>query len=141
MFTKEVIALALKVNEAIKKISKGKWEWEPEIGECFYGLSKVLHWIVNEKQCFSVTQYIEKRKLTPLLHWERIISILKSLGYLVGISINVAFTGSEIQIHRKSNQDHVNSRMILDEMYDSEPQLAVMRAVIELGKEAANEKD
>lgn len=111
---------------------KGKWEWEPEVGECFYGLSKALHWIVNEKQRFSITQYIEKRKLTPLLHWEKIEEVLEGMGYKIWTT-KYYWKDTIKALYECQISLGLRSEAIVDEEATT-AQEAVRRAVIELGR-------
>jgi hypothetical protein len=168
MFSKEAQELAPKVYEAIKKITgkerecpkckgsafackldegcdgtgkvKGKWEWEPEVGEWYiwegianvicqvwdsYGLPSPNISIDNMKN--DIRQVTTKR-LIPLLHWERIRKILKQFDY--SFSITSGASGGEITVYKT-----IGTNKLYEKYHNNDLQCAVMRAVIELGKE------
>ena len=129
MFTKEEQALAKPCHEAIKKISKGKWEWEPEIGE----------WAISEEYTFLIIGahdniveynfgYYPQKDCVPLLHWERIEEILALFGY----ELIMLGTGYYADFACGIQQD---DKEMIKRIEAPTRQLAVMRAVIELGKE------
>lgn len=142
MFTKEEIALAKDTVEAIKKISKGKWEWEPEVGEfvIIYGQvvlvksvwPEALHYGISlEYGLHGIEGYA--KDYIPLLHWERIEKILEGMGYELDVFKSIKEHLFVCSVHR-------NSKIVLVVRAKSR-QLAVTQAVIELGKESSNEKD
>lgn len=146
MFTKEAQELAKPCYEAIKKISKGKWEWKPEVGEwCIGGLYNP-HLIVAlaDKYIFTITWGItfafkqKAENYIPLLHWERIEEILEGMGYEVQITKPRHWSTDEmlcdISKFGEIFLNHWNGN-------GKTRQEAVMQAVIELGKESSNEKD
>jgi len=174
-FTKEVIALTPKVNEAIKKIAgkmerrcrrcegigykkgnpthkcsacngtgkvKGKWEWKPEVGECFsFGWKDIRKLII-----IPVKFYLEEDNICfddyvfpishciPLLHWERIEEILEGMGYYLKITKYdewgnpLKMCVAEIWLKGHSS---VESKSAVAKT----SQEAAQKAVIELGKE------
>jgi len=105
MFSKAEQNLALRTNEAIKKISKAKgkkWEWKPEVGEwCIVlgysnavGLIGLIEKDINVPglayvECnvfipkFEDNDWYEREKLVPFLHWEKLEKIMEGLGYYV----------------------------------------------------------
>jgi len=84
MLTKETKELEKPCYEAIKKISKGKWEWKPEKWEMVVYENKVdvitghsrspVHVHLSSKPGVHI------KDLLPLLHWERIREIMLYLG-------------------------------------------------------------
>ena len=159
MFTKEAQELAKATVEAIKKIAerqekecpeckgkgilglpscrlckgsgrvKGKWEWEPEVGEWYYqdfGNGKLLL-VKDEHVRLDIIEdlYVEHVKLTPLLHWEKIEEILEGMGYELGLHnwLENKYQGSI----------YFNNRRLFGTIGKSH-QEAVMLAVIELAR-------
>lgn len=144
MFTKETQELAKATAEAIKKISKGKWEWEPEMGEWCIWQDKVYVIYEVEENIGEIIQmkdtriaapydfhYVMRKSLTPLLHWERILSILKTFGFKSTVTTEDGWA----HIHFFDSDERCVKTQ------DGFTQPSVMRAVIELGKESSNEKD
>ena len=142
MLSKEVIKLAKPCNEAIKKIAERqgkKWEWEPEVGERFIGpegIPIVIAGIIDVPLVFGTEnrrlQYLSMLKVkevfvkdvTPLLHWEKILRLLKDLGYSMFVetqshNCRATISKDSMEIARKIGEDS---------------QSAVMQAVIEAGK-------
>ena len=144
MFSKEAIKLAKPCYEAIKKISKGKWEWKPEVGEQFigvHGMPIVIAGIIDVPLIFGTEnrrlQYLSMDKVReifvkdviPLLHWERIEEILEGMGY--GLLLKREDIGGkhyQAEFWNKNTWGHKLS-------VGKTRQEAVMRAVIEVGKE------
>jgi len=151
MFTKEAQELASKVYEAIKKISKGKWEWEPKAGGgewCIYnkkphlivgvGVGNDL-WLRKSGIMCYMFEPDKRKKIIPLLHWERIEEILEGMGYRVYMeefymdrSLK-ARKSAECKIYKYG--EDLQGGTLLIKIEAKSCQLAVMRAVIELGKE------
>lgn len=100
MFSKEVIKLTPKVNEVLKKMG---WKWKPEEGEwCVYKKNQWL--IVNPKSKnigeiwlndpeMSYGFLAKKKKLIPILYWEKILTVLTGMGYVfkIGNSLTIAY--------------------------------------------------
>jgi len=150
MFSKETQALAKATVEAIKKISKGKWEWKPQFGDyvlwnnelwffrCYAGLGQALLHQVSESQVANIKACI------PLLHWERIEEILEGMRYEVKEQRqsmsqsaqcwicpshnHLEATGRDLNNYLQWRQHHTLT------VFGKTRQEAVMRAVIELGK-------
>lgn len=159
MFSQETVKLAKPCIEAIKKISKGKWEWEPEVGEwCIVKDKRVRRkgWdtrmglivSVNLSICTIKTEnglnYIIENCI-PLLHWERIEEILEGMGYDVFLydqDFGASKTANkyEATIWKPAPIDCQKEKPFTERRGETR-QLALLRAVIELGKEKANEKD
>jgi len=76
-----------------------------------------------------VMKVLERLEITPILEWETIERVIKKAGY--GIEF-IQSDASEWRAHILSDFDH---RDILNADYCKTRQLAVMKAVIELGKE------
>jgi len=179
-FTKEVIALTPKVNEAIKKIAgkmerrcrrcegigykkgnpthkcsacngtgkvKGKWEWKPEVGECFsFGWKDIRKLII-----IPVKFYLEEDNICfddyvfpishciPLLHWERIEEILEGMEYR--IYTEKFYMDSQLKSRKSAEckiyqyDQHLQGGTLLVKLEAKTRQEAVQQAVIELGKE------
>jgi len=126
-----VVKLAKPCYEAIKKISKGKWEWEPEKwqGVIYRGkVDLVLHVLTPIYVDLLSKSGVFIKDLIPLLHWERIRKILKQCGY--SFSITSGASGGEITVYANIGTDRVYAKY-----HNNDLQLEVMRAVIELGKE------
>jgi len=123
---------------------KGKWEWEPEVGEwCIF---QDAHIPPRKKVCLVIRaeglyisvfpKYLDKfgdytcfRKPTnciPLLHWERIEEILEGMGYEVWTDKLKGYV--KCRIFRGKDQLVLEQRKTRRE--------AVYAAVIELGKES-----
>jgi len=144
MFSKEVIKLAKDSNNAIKFLTEkqGKqWKWEPEWLDPLlftYGKYSEIYWFkcsdLSERfkgWIFVLTKGIEEAALNipqrdciPLLHWEKILRLLRDLGYSMFVetqSHNCRATISEdgTEIARKIGEDS---------------QSAVMQATIEAAK-------
>jgi len=117
-----------------------KWKWKPEVGERFIGsegIPIVIAGIIDVPLVFGIEnrrlQYLSLgrveevfvKDVIPLLHWERILSLLRDLGYSLFVetqSHNCRATISKdgTEIVRKIGEDS---------------QSAVMQAVIEIAKE------
>ena len=159
MLTKEEIALVAPWNEAMKKISKGKWEWEPEEGNVFEykwqeingQYKRVWHKKVEvvpfefqtwtdedgrymafgEPPNYKTRRHYFLPNCIPLLHWEKIEEILEGMGYIFQEPIRRCYGSEGFKCHcvislkgRQAGWGWGKTR-----------QEAVMRAVIELGKE------
>lgn len=152
MFSKEAIALAKPCYEAIKKISKGKWEWEPEKGELFglpdleYHPDNLGVYLYTVDYAVFYYHFIKKRIVEtqtdyleyciPLLHWEEIEEILEGIGYEIGIDKLTKITSEQEKHPDKFEVIIEKTGEIGGEenwISGSTRQLAVMRAVIELG--------
>jgi len=158
MFSKEIIALAKPCIEAIKKISKGKWEWKPERGELFglpdlkyhpdnlgiylYTVDHTVFYyhIVKKKIVETQTGYLEY--CIPLLHWERIERVLKGMGYCIFLTGNIELS-TKYTVVIGTTVEHIGLLEGKSEIkcFGKTRQLAVMRAVIELGKETQVESN
>jgi len=157
-FTKEAIALTPKTIEAIKKISKGKWEWKPEVGEwCIVkdkqvgrkgwndriGLITEVFPSIGTIKLETGLTYITDISI-PLLHWERIEKILEGMGYRLTVGVDPGVkpfkTGFECWIGSQREVTQKYEQFVYLKGIKTR-QEAVQRAVIELGKEASNEKD
>lgn len=146
MFSREEIALAPKVDEAIKKIAEkaGKtWEWEPKRGE-FAQIGMGMIVLVDRDGLFenkfvdtSNMGIIEINRLIPFLHWERIERILEGMGYETELNEFKA-TGSDYAYgifgYDKNDKYHTAHG------YGKTRQEAVQRAVIKFGKRDRHEK-
>lgn len=134
MFTKEEITLAKPVIKAIKKISKGKWEWKPEVGEWWFderkdhGRNPILISLPSDIEWINTYPTI----CIPLLHWEKIEEILEEMGYKTWTTKyyweDTIKTLYECQISLG-----LRSEAIVDEEATTARE-AVMQAVIELAK-------
>ncbi|NVM22873.1 MAG: hypothetical protein HWN68_13960 [Desulfobacterales bacterium] len=137
MFSKEEIKLVKPCYEAIKKISKGKWEWKPEVGEwCmedenmylikgFYDFFKEGIGLCNiDTGEIFYTEKIEK--YTPFLHWEKLEGILEGMGYIISFFNNPEVAWA-CQVWKDDKQV-----LVVDACKTR--QEAVMRAVIEVVK-------
>ena len=149
MFTKETQELAKPCVEAIKKISKGKWEWEPEWGDNFILQNAlcIFHYTEKDRVYFVVDTWKELQDRpsgyfddvsVSLLHWERIEEILEGMGYDVFV-IDQGSNGEMLdeyvaEIWKPAPVDCRKERPWIDGTGKTR-QLAVMRAVIELTKE------
>lgn len=131
MFTKETQELAKPCYEVIEKISKGKWEWEPEIGE--YYIEDKEPQLIGDEIYLEHVQYllVISQSLTPLLHWERIIKILERIGY----GVTVTYEGGEELNERAYCNIWKDGKYVVEDKRGEDCQSVVMRAVIELGKE------
>lgn len=123
---------------------KVEWEWKPEVGERFIHKKKIFL-VINTEQCgiFPFPYFIhyhdeemclgmkdrqtESRKVIPLLYWERILRILRGLGYGVFV---------ETQLHNCRATISRDGAEIVRKIGEGS-QSAMMQAVIELGKEHA----
>ena len=92
MFRKVEQELGRKIPDALKKLSGGKWEWEPTIGDRVCRGEMILFYAgiipaINGKRAGKFiseagTQYEWPISLViPLLYWERIEEILEEMGY------------------------------------------------------------
>lgn len=166
-FTKEAQELAKDSIEAIKKISKGKWEWEPEVGDWIiekkpehtirfgnkekksiphliisiasYDTGNTLHVITN-----ASAVRVDEPNATPLLHWERIEEILEGIGYYM--SLPTKGERSDLWVVGFSSFRFKGTNKEFRYYKDTyvgrgkTRQEAVMRSVIALGKEIKSEK-
>ena len=141
MFTKEAQELAKPTTEAVKKISKGKWHWKPEVGEQFLKSGNELDLIINKNQKVWP-------KDIPLLHWERIEQIVEGMGYEVKEQKERSITQSaqcwicptrnHPQATGKDLHDYLKWREVNTIIaFGKTRQEAVMRAVVELAKESS----
>lgn len=142
MFSKEAIKLTPKVCEVLKELG---WEkWEPEEGE--WGLTDYNEAVLiyknidkNKKNCpllanteYGVTSCIgpEYHEVgIPILHWEKIRKIVEGL-------YNHDFYKFRIEIMNRAFveiQDTAFNTQVEERVEDS-CQIAVMKAVIELGE-------
>jgi len=134
MFTKKEIDLAEKTVEAIKQIAEkqGKeWEWMPVIGEqCLFESkpSLITDALPDYVYLNSGNNWISKKDVIPLLHWEKIEEILEGMGYWLRIGDKYS-----CQIHPPNG---VNAWPDGAGIGKSR-QEAVQRAVIKLGEEAS----
>jgi len=153
MFTKEAIALAKDSVEAIKKISKGKWEWKPEVGGwalrpsrhpqdnvgnigiITQSYGRIIEFTPTDTTHKSITEALTG--LIPILHWEKLEQILEGMGYY----IKVSRLSCKICLPKPKDLDPDSLGYFLwnDEHQvrgeGDDRQEAVMQAVIELGKE------
>lgn len=143
MFSEETQALAKDSNEAIKFLTKkqGKqWKWKPEVGEQFIGsegIPIVIAGIIDVPLVFGTEnrrlRYLSMSKVkevfvkdvTPLLHWEKILKILRDLGYNMFV---------ETQSHN-CRATIFRDGMEIAKKIGEDSQFAVMQAVIEAAKE------
>lgn len=112
---------------------KGKWEWEPKLGEWYsIQLENQLPTLklVTEDNLDSVKQSKTWKRLIPILHWEEDIEpILKGMG------CSLEFTDKGIiENYGAVISDRKNRTKAIFLGEGKTRQLAVMRAVIELGK-------
>lgn len=129
---------------------KGKWKWKPEVGEwCLWKDKPYVIYEVEENIGPDIGyrdtriaapydfHYVMRKNLTPILHWEKIEEILKQLGYVL---TGDSWLGDTYNTWIYSEHDKFFGDPLV--MCNGKTrQLAVMRAVIELGKESSNEKD
>jgi len=121
---------------AIDKV-KGKWEWEPKVGEwCLYGntlllITKVTVSVLEVSG--GMIEAVKADKVVPLLHWERIEEILEGMGYYFTRGEEVEQAEDVLYI-KKEGLDNLRLNIEID-FRDKSRQEAVQRAVIELGKE------
>jgi len=120
---------------------KGKWEWEPKMGEwCrFDNISHLIKGVSNNpqiidlhpgyRQCDQTKYDPPASDVTPLLPWERIEKILEEMGYWLKTE-RLPFNGCRAMTGNLPKHYQVE-RWINGRTR----QEAVMRAVIELGKE------
>lgn len=144
MFTKEEQALTKPCYEAIKKISKGRWKWEPKVGEYFMHFTSVSHskfylitevdktfvWFAMTVGGYGTAKHTDLHNWIPLLHWERIERVLEEMGYYLKIwdTENTKIgSGYYVVIGEKKSP--------ITEDLGKTRQEAVMKAVIELEKE------
>lgn len=84
---------------------KGKWEWEPEIGDliirriigygpCIY-LYNFQHKIYAVDPKRHLTFCDKETNFIPLLHWERIGKILRSFNYTIVVDVGFHFIRAE----------------------------------------------
>lgn len=139
MLTEEERELAVEFNEALKKVSKGKWKWEPRWGDHFILVNAhcIFHYAEREKVHFlnDAWEDLQSRPLkyfeensTPLFHGERVVEILEGMGYIVRVREEGGF-GEEC----KYNCGIYTNKL---EVGGSAPtfQEAVRQATIELAK-------
>lgn len=152
MFTKEEIALAKPVYEALRKLG---WEWKPEWLDPLlftYGKYSEVYWFkcpdLSERfkgWIYTLTKDIEETALhipqkdcIPLLHWEKIEGILEEFGYEVEHSHHNRETCQRLEkyvVEIWKPGDTLLTSYICG--YGKTRQEAVMKAVIELAKEVA----
>lgn len=138
MFTKEVIVLVKTCNEAIEKISKGKWKWKPRTGQFVIYKGKIG---LIDNFCPSPYESIdvlpESGEFIPVLHWEDDIERIleKKLGYRIRVEKYAESMFSSDKYVFECKIDNRNNDKIHIRLVAKTRQLAVMRAVIELGKE------
>jgi len=163
MFSKEAQALAKATVEAIKKISKDKWKWEPQRYDHFVLPTKLMQdgivWSFNKSnqkltylgsasdeaeinECICAVEY---RYAVPFFHWERIEEILlrcpadggcwnfyEPFKFIPDI-YRGKFQRWKVEYMWRYERTGVCPTKHWD--WGKTRQLAVMRAVIELGKE------
>lgn len=124
---------------------KGKWEWEPEVGER-YQLGDYIHLIKDDSDIDYIHSLPPPNVVIPLLHWERIREIMLSLDFK--LYFRNPWEGATVAFAKLKELEC--DKDIIEEMYRDEHipsnrwhhassfQPAVMQAVIELEKE---EKD
>ena len=82
MFRKVEQELGRKIPDALRKLSGGKWKWEPKIGEWWLDLDGKVHCIGDELYLEHIQSIKELAKAIPLLHWEwQLEPILEGMGY------------------------------------------------------------
>ena len=152
MFSKQVIELAPKNNEALLKLG---WKgWKPEVGEQFLCANNDIFVVLEySKITGSVATYVghiippgsgqdpfmimSVDRIIPIFHWERLRKILKELGYDVYLSIG--YNGGEITVNGIDEYEHTTELFSL--FYKGEKiQERVMQAVIKLGEEINDKK-
>jgi len=118
------------------------WEWEPEVGEwCIRGV-KTLGLIsdVRGRQWLSIPHYeheLHKDNVTPLLHWERLVSIMLSLGYWMDVECaqtTKTIIYNTVKIFNPRKKDPVYTKVYCG------TQESVMLAIIEFAKEQNHAK-
>jgi len=138
--TKGVIELVLPTYKALKKIIPG-WEWVPERGE--FAIRKqpstlkpyLIEYEGFFEGCIETCNYglVAKDNIIPILDWERIEEILEGVGYELEFR-----TGHRVD-GKKGDKNYLCWLNIGKKVYATEfgetRQLAVMRAVVRLGKE------
>jgi len=139
MFSEEVVELAPKVYEVLKKLG---WEWEPEEGEWFVSNGRTF--LIVKKRKKGITYYhdyygiaenlfrIAIEDVIPILHWEKIKKILEGLGYSIALSISNY--GGEIMVTRTDEYEH-DATLFESSYKGNNVQEAVMETVIKLGEE------
>ena len=113
--------------EAIKKISKGKWEWEPQVGEWYISPMDIIH-LIPERQELSKDY---QKLCIPLLHWERIEEILEGIG--LGFGVWRTFEGVSLEMYWLEDNPNQDPCVIIEKAKSR--QEAAYKAVIELAKE------
>lgn len=132
MFRKVEQELGIKIPDALKKLSGGKWEWIPEWGDWVVHNHKARiviginpNWITlatgNEEQAGVL-----KSSCTPLLHWEKLEEIMYQLGFTME---NPTF----LSVWKTHFSDQSGTKY--REGYGKTRQEAVQKAVIALAKE------
>jgi len=140
MFTKEEIELAPEVCKVLKKL--GWKEWKPEEGEwgIYEGKAHLItqvdgNWVMVKKLVWGFDEeWIEKSKVVPILHWEKIEEILEEFSY--DISTEKTYENGVFVFHKayiSIRDEHDTWRDLAIERGKTR-QEAVMRAVVELGK-------
>ena len=150
MFTKEAEVLTKPYYEAIKKISKGKWKWKPKPRDYFLnptgticiiaknGETTDYSWynnhIMQHNLTFHNPKKIKLEDCIPLLPWERIEKVIKQAGYDEELYDMTEEDGEYIYVIWLGDCSEENATSF--EGRGKSRQLAVMRAVIKLAKEA-----
>lgn len=149
-FTKEAQELAKPCCEAIKKISKGKWEWRPRYRDAclrkrgYPGICTVLIYDplggqVKITRGFGRAKWVPADDIIPLLHWEKIEEILEGMGwskFKFSFSINGTV---EARSHKTVSKPDTSDWIKLCSGTGKSRQEAVTWAVIKLGKSRKEE--
>jgi len=141
MFTKEEIQLAPKVYKILENLG---WRWKPKMGEwCIYENNLRLitqvdaNYIVRLKKVVwgFDEEWMEKSKVIPILHWEKIEKILEKRDYDLYVDLNETL---ELYIPPEGHYAkflNYRDRSIWAEGVGKTRQEAVMQAVVRLGEQ------
>lgn len=125
------------IRKTVRTLKRMGWKWNIEIGE--WACYRLVKGGISEPECIiayngkqiwlhRIGWLISSRALVPVLHWEKILAVLKTLGF----SYTLAMKDGWIHLHVFDSKGSCVARQ------DGFPQPAVMRATIELEK---NEKE
>ncbi len=122
--------LAAPVNEVLKRL---EWEWTPQRGEWWFRPGTMVNLIENPELISSEESTIWF-DATPILEWEEIERILHKAGYVLRGSefYQIGTDYFPAPDHRFSINKYGQMIVIAE---GNSRQEAVMKAVIELGKE------
>lgn len=129
--------------DACDGTGKGKWEWEPKPRDEFIATDGSKRFIVKAISN-GITTAIQDEcgyhwgvsKVIPLLYWERIKETLEGMGYTIDIGKPNGCILNDYVTHIDDYECVIRNGNFktLAKVFGKSCQLAVMRAVIELGK-------